>query len=124
MRNLDAVFAGIHQAGNMGVIILDHVTEDTAFNPLLLTELAHGDARTHVTLFVGLGNDLLPLGEIGQLLFQFRAADLAEEDRHVLFEESLVCIIEVKQPDLVREPCHRPADIDGAADHADAGTVA
>ena len=121
----NSILAGIDQTSHMSVIIFDHITKNPAIgNPFLVTELAQCYARPNIALFVGFGRYFLPLGKIRQIFFQFRAAYLAQEYRHVLGEKSLVCIIEIQQPNFIRKARDRSANIDRSTDHSYAGSVA
>ena len=125
MRNLDAVGTGINQTGDVSVIILDDISENTAIaDPFLGAEFAQGCPRADITFFVSLGNNLLPLGEVGQLFFQLRTTNLAQEDRHVFFQESLIAVIQGEHPDIIRETINRSTHVDGTTDHTHAGAIA
>ena len=96
MRDFDSITTGINQSGNVSVIILDDISENAAIaDPFLGAEFAQGRPRAYITFLVSFGDNLLPLGEVGQLFFQLRTTNLAQEDRHVFFQESLIAFIQV-----------------------------
>ncbi len=67
VRDLQSTVTGVNKASYLSVVVSDYVAEDAAFNPLVEAKFAHGDAFHRLSLLVGLGNNLLPWGEVGQL---------------------------------------------------------
>ena len=85
MGDFEAVVAAVDQAGDMQVVVLDHIAEDAAFHPFLLAELPHGDAVVYLSLFIGFGDNLAPGGKVRQGFKPMEAVDFFEKDRQAGF---------------------------------------
>ena len=60
-EDLETVLTGVDKAGSEAVIVFQNIGKNATRNPFFLNKLMQGDTALSFSLFVGLGNDLLPL---------------------------------------------------------------